>query len=205
MNYKLEHKQKSYFNFDETGVLLTGGKVKSEEAFEKKKSKTGIMSMSWFIPVEQLFSFKVNRNTGHITLFKQKDDGKLKKEALQFEESEEGNNAANLMAETYGFEKTENEEESKGKIALEYLGYAALIGIFGWLLISSALEFEETGSAGIDTSGRKKGVKMIIILAAENLGLWGCIGVVAAATAFAGFKLMKRIKSPAQIETYARP
>lgn len=205
MNYKLEHKQKSYFNFDESGVLLTGGKVKSEEAFEKKKSKTGIMSMSWFTPVEQLFSFKVNRNTGHITLFKQKDDGKLKKEALQFEESEEGNNAANLMAETYGFEKTENEEESKGKIALEYLGYAALIGIFGWLLISSALEFEETGSAGIDTSGRKKGVKMIIILAAENLGLWGCIGVVAAATAFAGFKLMKRIKSPAQIETYARP
>lgn len=205
MNYKLEHKQKSYFNFDETGVLLTGGKVKSEEAFEKKKSKTGIMSMSWFTPVEQLFSFKVNRNTGHITLFKQKDDGKLKKEALQFDESVEGNKAADLMAETYGFEKTENEEESKGKIALEYLGYAALIGIFGWLLISSALEFEESGSVDIDTSGRKKGVKMIIILAAENLGLWGCIGVVAAATAFAGFKLMKRIISPAQIETYARP
>ncbi|MFY0674125.1 MAG: hypothetical protein JXQ87_12030 [Bacteroidia bacterium] len=205
MNYKLEHKQKTYFNFDETGILITGAKIKSDEAFEKKKNKTGWISMSWFTPVEQIFSLKTNQLNGHVTLFKQKDDGKLKKEILRFEESDQGKMAALMLTETFGFEKTENVEESKGKIALEYLGYAALISIFGWLLIKSALEFEETGNIELEASGRKKGAEMIIKLAAENLGLWGCIGVVAVATAFAIFKLVKRLRSPAQIETYARP
>lgn len=203
MNYTLEHKQKHYLNFNETGILITGSKVKTAEQFEKKSAKTGLLSMSWFIPAQNIFSFTINRLNGEIVVYNDKGEGKLKKEVLKPNDAEDGNKIADEMAELYGYNKTQNVEEPQWNIGLEYLFYFVLIAIFSWLLLKSAIEFEENGVVDLGNT-RKKSAVLIIKLAAEYLGFWGCTGLITAVSGFTVFKLIKRLKSPAQIETYAK-
>lgn len=199
MNYRLEHNYKKFLNYSPDGILVSMTKVKDTEDFENKRAKTTGVNFNWFVPVERLEEFSNNEKSGYTIITYLNKKGAEKKLKLQFEDKKEGARIAPVIAETFGLQSNEKQENRIKALIISALPLLATL-LFTWLFYTMAHEVETLGH--YEGNGDPDGKELMFAKIAELLGTTGSLALGGASFIFFGYRAIMRFMKPAVVRIW---
>lgn len=189
----LNEKELKTFAFTETEILFSSKKHDSLESLLASKTKSGMLETFLTIPVEKLNNIGYNEANESLKFKYLNAKGKQKSRSLDLRDPAIRDQVANDIAEMKGLQKNIT-EESKTKPLLINLGIAAVTGFFTVVMSGAAREMAE--GKEIDVSGRRSGIKQLMLTISDFLGPTGVLIVGGLITVGILYSAYKRYSNP---------
>lgn len=189
----LQEKNRKVFGFSDEQIIFSSKGHKTFETLEHATVKAGMLETVTAIPVDTLKAIEYNETEeGFIIRYDKK--GKIKKAAVNINNSELREKLVKGLASLKGFEKS-IVEEKKTTPLLFNLFWVILIGGFTWIARGMAID-AENGEHFVAT-GRRSGIGQLVTNTIESIGpLWvTVIGIVC--LSYTIFNTYKRYNNPA--------